>query len=202
MIHQLFNEDLIQQYQYPGDQSHPSSSTSSLRSLSVSSPEHTSLLLPSSTQPVPTMTTPAYPQQLNIQFPSPAGDDAALMRAMLTVISSSASSSSSFLYAYPSASQQDRRPLRAFAPYNQALIRNVESRSRLGGHKMIKMSIAMLRRINLMNTEARLQESRPLSTNQLQHMIKERKRREKLNNSFQALRMLLPPETKVSTIKM
>jgi hypothetical protein len=35
------------------------------------------------------------------------------------------------------------------------------------------------------------------SVNQLQHMISERKRREKLNDSFQALKIVLPPGTKV-----
>jgi hypothetical protein len=35
------------------------------------------------------------------------------------------------------------------------------------------------------------------SVNQLQHMISERKRREKLNDSFQALKTVLPPGTKV-----
>jgi hypothetical protein len=35
------------------------------------------------------------------------------------------------------------------------------------------------------------------SENQLQHMISERKRREKLNDSFHALRTVLPPGSKV-----
>jgi hypothetical protein len=36
------------------------------------------------------------------------------------------------------------------------------------------------------------------SGNQLQHMISERKRREKLNDSFHALRTVLPPGSKVN----
>ena len=36
-----------------------------------------------------------------------------------------------------------------------------------------------------------------LSVNQLQHMFSERKRREKLNDSFQALKAVLPPGAKV-----
>jgi hypothetical protein len=36
-----------------------------------------------------------------------------------------------------------------------------------------------------------------LSGNQLQHMISERKRREKLNDSFRALKTVLPPGSKV-----
>ena len=36
-----------------------------------------------------------------------------------------------------------------------------------------------------------------LSVNQLQHMFSERKRREKLNDSFHALKAVLPPGAKV-----
>jgi hypothetical protein len=37
----------------------------------------------------------------------------------------------------------------------------------------------------------------PPSVNQLQHMFSERKRREKLNDSFHALKAVLPPGAKV-----
>ena len=37
----------------------------------------------------------------------------------------------------------------------------------------------------------------PPSVNQLQHMFSERKRREKLNDSFHALKAVLPPGSKV-----
>jgi hypothetical protein len=39
----------------------------------------------------------------------------------------------------------------------------------------------------------------PPSVNQLQHMFSERKRREKLNDSFHALKAVLPPGAKVRT---
>lgn len=47
-----------------------------------------------------------------------------------------------------------------------------------------------------MRIQGQVQGTRPMSSTQLHHMISERKRREKLNDSFQALRSLLPPGTK------
>ncbi|CAL4965828.1 unnamed protein product [Urochloa decumbens] len=44
--------------------------------------------------------------------------------------------------------------------------------------------------------QAAAAEAPPASVNQLQHMISERKRREKLNDSFHALRTVLPPGSK------
>ncbi|ONK80954.1 uncharacterized protein A4U43_C01F23670 [Asparagus officinalis] len=184
LIQQLLNED-VNLSQIPADQNHPSSSSSSLRSLSaVSSPEYSSLL------PVPTI---SYTHRRNAQFPTAATDEAAIMRAMLTVISSSAPSSSC------SSSSSWTRPVGAFRPYDHGLIigQNYgEPRPGMGGHRMIKTCIAVLRRMNLMSAEARMQGSRPPTSNQLHHMISERKRREKLNESFHALRMLLPPGAK------
>ncbi|CAI8589819.1 unnamed protein product [Vicia faba] len=51
------------------------------------------------------------------------------------------------------------------------------------------------RSLNLMRLRERNQAMRP-SSNQLHHMISERRRREKLNDNFQALRALLPQGTK------
>lgn len=63
---------------------------------------------------------------------------------------------------------------------------------------MLKRAIAYFRGLNYrrMQEQATLQGSaRPTST-QLHHMISERRRREKINESFQALRSLLPQGTK------
>lgn len=58
----------------------------------------------------------------------------------------------------------------------------------------MKRMLALLRTIR-----PQMQEIRSSST-QLHHMISERKRREKLNESFEALRALLPPGIKVRRI--
>lgn len=70
---------------------------------------------------------------------------------------------------------------------------------------MLKKSIAFLRSIHAMRSHSHqehnnVQNTSRTSTTQLHHMISERKRREKLNESFQALRSLLPPNTKVRYI--
>lgn len=62
---------------------------------------------------------------------------------------------------------------------------------------MIKAGIEILRRVSAMRMEAQVQEQYRPTSNQLHHMISERKRREKLNEYFHALRLLLPPGSKV-----
>ncbi|KAJ6819242.1 putative receptor-like protein kinase [Iris pallida] len=234
MIQQFFSEDFVQQFQIV-DHSHPSSS-SSLRSLSVGSPEYSSLFinkpsasffpdfrrdaattpsehrpaqLISTTIPPHRMAMSAYSQHHNVQLPTPASDDAAIMRAMLAVISSGAPSSSSspFPHRPPDQDQASqgqtsrRHTTSAFKPYDPILDShiNIEPgsvRAAGGGQRMIKMGISMLRRINMTRAELAIRESQPSSSNQLHHMISERKRREKINQSFLALRMLLPPGSK------
>lgn len=63
---------------------------------------------------------------------------------------------------------------------------------------MLKRAISYYRSLNIARREHSLA-GRP-SSNQLHHMMSERKRREKINESFQALRALLPPGTKVCSI--
>nr|DAD44403.1 TPA_asm: hypothetical protein HUJ06_002633 [Nelumbo nucifera] len=204
------------------DQSHPSSSSSSLRSLSVNSPEYSSILfnMPStSSMPGETLkevpidqkaiksistgilphqqTGQAFPWLRSIQHPTPESDDAAMTRAMLAVISSPSSSSS-----YQSQQQQQPPPYNykvmnqrwsAFKRYRQSALQpNVLRRDNLGRKNMLKRAIAFLKSLELKRVQEQMQGIRTTS-NQLHHMISERKRREKLNESFHALRSLLPP---------
>lgn len=195
-IQQVFSEDFIQQsllgdpLPRPPDQSRPSSSSSSLRSLSMGSPPEFSSFKGSAASSS-FMPPEAYAR---LPFPTPAADDAAMAQAMLTVISSS--TPPSLLYQRPQRDVQAPRQ-RAFEAYNAALRPKTDPvKPGVPGQKMIKMAVSMLRRVHMMRFEARMPEQRPTS-NQLHHMISERRRREKINESFHALRMLLPPGSKV-----
>lgn len=213
-----FPQDFNQQQQLgeprlPSHSRH-SSSSSSLRSLSVGSPESSSFLLdlvsasfvPGSIQEAPVerairpttvsvpthqLTMQAYSQRRNIFLPTPASEDAAMTRAMLAVMSSPSSSSSSYHPQNPSHRHQRNNPMNAFRAYDSALSPIVERRPSSFGENKTKRMLAFLRSIR-----PPMQEIRP-TTNQLHHMISERKRREKLNESFEALRALLPPGSKV-----
>lgn len=218
-IQQVFSEDFVQHSllgdPFPAPDSKPSSSSSSLRSVSVGSPEYSSLLLTKVSAPfMPEVTgkqaldvlphhrtMQAYARYRDVQLPTPASDDAAITRAMLAVLSSS-SSSSPLLYQslrQDQAQQYPRsRPVGSFNAYNPALAPNLEPKPAVHGQKMVKTAISILRRIYHMRYQTRMQEAvRPTSSNQLHHMISERRRREKLNESFHALRALLPPGSKV-----
>lgn len=77
---------------------------------------------------------------------------------------------------------------------------------------MMRRAISYYNRLNIDRRERFVRENatdgggdgsgggRVPTATQLHHMISERKRREKLNDSFQALRSLLPPGTKVCAI--
>nr|GLL20675.1 putative transcription factor bHLH041 isoform X2 [Ipomoea trifida] len=60
---------------------------------------------------------------------------------------------------------------------------------------VLKRSFEFFRNLSLMRRQELVRTTRPTIT-QVHHMISERKRREKLNESFQHLRSLLPPGTK------
>lgn len=187
-IQQVFSEDFIQQ-SLLGDL-RPSSSSSSLRSLSMGSPPEYSSFKGSTSSFMP---PEAYAR---LPFPTPAADDAAMAQAMLAVISSSPPPS--LLYQPPQREQAPRQ--RAFKAYNAVLRPKTDPiKPGVPGQKMIKMAVSMLKRMHMMRFEARMPEPRPTS-NQLHHMISERRRREKINESFHALRMLLPPGSKVHMI--
>ncbi|KAH7686500.1 Myc-type basic helix-loop-helix (bHLH) domain-containing protein [Dioscorea alata] len=175
-VMQFFSEDLSE-----FDNNGNSSSASSLPSLSTGSSESR--------------------RQWSIQLPE-GSEDEVLTRAMVAVISSaspsSCSSSSTSSLSSPSVQSLINKTrnygqfpsFRIYSPILASAV-NSDPRANLHSQKMIKKSITMLRRINKM----RNQES-ALPSNQVSHMISERRRREKLNGSFDQLRSLLPPGSK------
>lgn len=227
-LRSLFPEEFTRQSQ-PIDQNPPSSSSSSLRSLSTGSPEYSSLIfnIPGTSQPhfpetlggvVPTMrpvssNTATSPHQQAIQalaqitpthqiYPTPESEHDAIMRAILHVLTSPPSSSTS----HHQQPQQDlpyntsavHPETGAFKRYRPDLGPNIMSQmgSNFRRQSLLNRSVAFFRNLNLLRMRERIQATRPTST-QLHHMISERRRREKLNENFQALRSLLPPGTKV-----
>jgi hypothetical protein len=154
-----------------------------------------------------------------VHFPRAESDDAMIAQAMLDVIS--ATSSSSLLTPPPQGNHCARRwPRRvgttAFREYNAAMGPRALLRRQPGapGQRMIKMGISISRRMHHVlrfsrehDAMAQQQQQRGKqddeapatepSSSQLNHMISERRRRERLNESFEALRGLLPPGSKV-----
>lgn len=247
----LFQEDFKDQQSPAAAGGRPiqSSSSSSLRSLSMDSPsEYSSLLfnIPTSShlsetlidvvpnlQPLTTTTTAAststsisttagntrtntslqqaqqameaFAQLQNIQLPIiQETEQDAMTRAILAVLTSPTSSSSSSQQQQQQQQQQEQ-PQQHLAPpkasafknYNLVLAptSNIRAISAFRGQSILKRTISYYRRLNIARREYTAGPSRPTST-QLHHMISERKRREKLNESFHALRSLLPPGTK------
>ncbi|XP_010536863.1 PREDICTED: putative transcription factor bHLH041 [Tarenaya hassleriana] len=118
-------------------------------------------------------------------------EEEAMTRAILAVLTApsnvlSTSTSSSPKKVIPRAS--------AFKRYSTGV--SVSGASRLRKQiNMTKRAIAFYRGLDVIRRERLDMGGSPTAT-QLHHMITERKRREKLNESFQALRLLLPPTTK------
>ncbi|KAE8687556.1 Alpha/beta-Hydrolases superfamily protein [Hibiscus syriacus] len=190
------------------DPNRPSSSSSSLRSLSTSSPDSSLIFTVPTTHEPSSFNDPRQAMQAfsrmrcNVRLPTLEGDNKAMTKAILAVLTSPSSSSASS----SSTPLQRNQNL----PYNYQLNPNASAfkryastfggptttpaRSSLRAQAMMKRVILFYRKFNLARRE-QLIGSRQTS-NQLHHMMSERKRREKLNESFTALRSLLPPGTK------
>ncbi|KAK9099329.1 hypothetical protein Syun_026374 [Stephania yunnanensis] len=151
--------------------------------------------------PQPQLLIPPY-HGLGFHFPNSEREDAAMTKAMLAVMSSPSSSSSS--YPQPQLELQDRGGRSAFERYNNNASSSTAStqahqnaRMKAISHKpsMMKKVFALLQSMNLRRIEEQsMMRSRPPpTTSQLHHKISERKRREKLNESFQELKSMLPP---------
>ncbi|XP_027070510.2 putative transcription factor bHLH041 isoform X1 [Coffea arabica] len=139
----------------------------------------------------------ALNQIRNIQLPTIESEDAAMTEAMIAVISSSASPSSSVQQPqqnFPPNYRVNGSHASAFRRYRPSLAPRLPTSSRIQGENVVKRSITFLRTLNSMRSQVQMLAGRTSST--LHHMISERRRREKLNESFQALRSLLPPGTK------
>nr|WIE96159.1 basic helix-loop-helix transcription factor [Loropetalum chinense var. rubrum] len=206
-----------QQLPQPTDQNPPASSSSSSL-LSLESSEYSPFLfnIPSTSyipttlsteapiieqailRPISTIATQdqaniiqAFSRIPNVQFLTPEAADAAMTRAMLAVLSSPSSSSSSYQPPQQNlASAFTNYSLATLGPTTQQFKPNPSRRQ-----SMLKRAITYFKSLNLMRNREQMQGSRPTGT-QLHHMMSERKRREKLNESFQALRSLLPPGSK------
>ncbi|XP_074565915.1 putative transcription factor bHLH041 [Curcuma longa] len=148
-------------------------------------------------------------QQQGVKFPADR-DEAAIMKAMLAVMSSTTTTPSSSAVSSPSTmshpagevfGEQNNSSMRAFTPYNPVLAPKLELKEiSLSGQKMIKGSICFLRRIKCDREREEGMKTTtwpaPATSNQLHHVISERRRREKLNDSFHRLSMVLPPDSK------
>ncbi|KAK1354910.1 putative transcription factor bHLH041 [Heracleum sosnowskyi] len=207
----LFPDDFMRQAipvepSLPNDQNPPSSSSSSMRSLSIDSPEgtpsnflynisnNTSTSYNISEPPFAPSSQTFMNQIRSIhQFPTTIEtEDAAMAHAMLAVISSSS----------PASSTNSHQPLQkasAFKSYRSVLGTTSQITSRIHRQNMLKRTIAFCRsnaNLRPASPEQTIQYANRPTSNQMHHMISERKRREKLNESFQALRTLLPPGSK------
>ncbi|XP_078167915.1 uncharacterized protein LOC144562596 [Carex rostrata] len=187
----LSEENFVQEQNQPS-----SSSLSSKRTLSFESSDNSStrIFRSNSNSVSGSKTSILQPgnRSLSCSIPNLLSDDDAIARAMMAVISSvsSASSSSSpSIISQNSPKCGENAKFGAFRQFKSAFPPKCEVNFGNDGHKMIKSSLAMLRNIKPG------QEREPKVSN-LYHMISERKRREKLNASFELLRMLLPPGSK------
>lgn len=151
----------------------------------------------------------AFAQLQNIQLPiTQETEQSAMTRAILAVLTSPTSSSSSSQQQQQKQQQQQQQQEQpqqhlatpkasAFKNYNLSLAptSNIRAISAFRRQSILKRAISYYTRLNIARREYTAGPSRPTST-QLHHMISERKRREKLNESFHALRSLLPPGAK------
>ncbi|KAH7851854.1 hypothetical protein Vadar_017355 [Vaccinium darrowii] len=175
---------------HPTDQPPASSSSSSLRSLSMGSPEGSpfffgipstsSLLEPPVEAPIEQALRPISNSLLSPFIQIPPFQFPTLETREATTTEAGTSQKPS-----------------AFERFRSALRRSTTTVA-AGARKpnIQKRAIAFFRGLSLMRIQGQAQGTRPMSSTQLHHMISERKRREKLNESFQALRSLLPPGTK------
>ncbi|XP_044976208.1 putative transcription factor bHLH041 isoform X2 [Hordeum vulgare subsp. vulgare] len=140
---------------------------------------------------------PAPPAPHNPLAGAADHDDEAIMRAMMAVMSSSSASPSSSASSHPQPFCRDRDSSMQQQPTAMAPQLRGGGPS---GHVMVKSSLSMSPERSSSGGRGQQQEdpTRAASNNtgQLYHMMSERKRREKLNDSFHALRSLLPPCSK------
>ncbi|CAL0306978.1 unnamed protein product [Lupinus luteus] len=218
----LFPEDFCRQPQRINYQNPHSSSSSYSISLSTGSPECSSLLLNSI--PITSMShhfpetlgsmvpkmqaIEARPHQQAIQalgqvipthFVIPEGEhDDATIRAMIHVISSSSTYDQQNLpYTSSSMVHPVNINITAFKKYS-ADHKGPDPNMRMNPPRqsMLKKSFACSRSLNSLRIRERIEEAARFTSTQLQRMMSERRRREKLKENFQALRALLPPKTK------
>ncbi|XP_048228423.1 putative transcription factor bHLH041 isoform X2 [Ricinus communis] len=166
----------------------PSASTSPHQQAMQSLP-----LIPSASTSPHQQAMQAFALSRNIQLPSQESEDAAMTRAILAVLTSPSSSTSSSTPNLPYTHYHGVSQQRGSA-FKSYLAPRIPMRASLHRQNLLKRSITYYRNLNIARRE-HMTANRPTTT-QLHHMISERKRREKINESFEALRKLLPPEAK------
>nr|XP_018674723.1 PREDICTED: putative transcription factor bHLH041 [Musa acuminata subsp. malaccensis] len=210
IIQQVFGEDFVQRYQLGGgggrDFMRHSQSGNLILPPELGAPFVPEAITEQPVAPSHQMPMQAYNPNRNVQFPASTGDDEAMRRAMLAVNWLPSSSSSPLSHQLDLQQHQiyQRRidhQIGAFKAFDPALAPKPEANQNLPGQRMIKMGINILTEINRMRMEARAQEHRPTS-NQLYHIISERRRRKKINDYFHALRVLLPPGSKKDNVSV
>ncbi|XP_037493004.1 putative transcription factor bHLH041 [Jatropha curcas] len=142
--------------------------------------------IPSATSATLHQVMHAFALARNIQFPTQESEDSAMTKAILAVLTSPSISSFTLNL---------RQRATAFKKY--VSLTTTTTATRLTGlrrQSMLKRAFTYYRNLNIERRE-HMQASRPTST-QIHHKISERRRREKINESFEALRKLLPPEPK------
>ncbi|XP_062213753.1 putative transcription factor bHLH041 [Phragmites australis] len=181
------DDHLMQQQEQHDPTQYSSSSLSSKRSLSIDS---------GGSSPFFALDPAALAFSSHPAAPAPqdplSDDDAAIMRAMMAVLSS----------ASPSSSESSSPPL--FPDRDTTTVQAaVQPRGDNDGHLMVKStSLAVAQETTTSLTSGGRQQQDEVRTaagsngNQVYHMMSERKRREKLNDSFQMLRSVLPPCSK------
>lgn len=180
-----------------------SSSSSSL--LSVDSPEYPPLFnnIPTVSRPfVPTTTTTPHDQAIqalnqirNAQLiPTIESEEDTMAKAILAVLSSPSTSSPNVAH------QRGQTRPTAFTRYNNPAPPRIAAVNRK--HSQFKRAVLFFRNLNINLRSRAAQESHRPSATQMHHMISERRRREKLNDSYNILRSLLPPGSKVILIHL
>nr|XP_016440597.1 PREDICTED: putative transcription factor bHLH041 [Nicotiana tabacum] len=159
-------------------------------------------------RPIPPVSATATPYQqaiqtLNqiqgIQLPTLETEDVALTRAYLAVMTSPSSSSSSRQSRENLPTQIATQKATAFTRFRSGLGPNLPiATATTRRQNMFRRSINFFRNLNMMRSRQEQMQPNPRAptSTQVHHMISERRRREKLNDSFQLLRSLLPPGTK------
>lgn len=150
----------------------------------------------------------AMNQHAYAQFSLHMAEEMAITGAMVSVISSSSSSlsSSSAATSYQHLPQPGVQTFQSqltyypqkmcsFQPYSSSISRKLESHNNVHSQSMIKKAHNMLRSVDKLRAEAKVEETQ-LTAYQMQHMVLERRRRERLNSSFHSLGKLLPPGSK------
>ncbi|KAH1057057.1 hypothetical protein J1N35_035122 [Gossypium stocksii] len=201
----FFPEDFPRQLSHVGDPfpqptdlNRPSSFSSSLRSLSTGSPIEPT---PSSLQPMSSSIDCSCQQamqaltqmQSNIQLPMLERENASITKPILAVLTSLTShlprQNQNLPYNYllnPKATAFNRYVPRSTPPV----------RASLRSQSILKRATLFYRKLTLVRRGEQLVLSRRPTSNQLHRMMSERRRREKQNEDFIALRSLLPFGTK------